>query len=178
MRISKTSIPVLSLLALSLAAMGCAGPCAKGDAVVPGAGLAIDGERFCLGDDPADLEKRFGAPAETSDLGTLGTRFTYPDQGVTGTWEEGEEGPVVTTLYADETVTSVTSGGLGIGSTLSQIEAELGSGSRDPFVGHLWYMDLGIAFELEDDSVGRLHLFPIEAEEAEDQGQDAGGPQG
>jgi len=146
--------------ALFLALTGCKQPCDPGDGVAPGAGALIGGEVVCLGHRPEDLEDRLGPPAETGDLGALGTRFAWPSVGLYGLYGPGAEGLEVTSMTLREGADAKTPGGVGVGAKASAVEAELGAPAEDAFAGAWWYRADGIAFELSGDAVVAVHLFP------------------
>jgi hypothetical protein len=149
------------LLLCAVVAATCLGGCKADEActdaapIVPGCGVS-DGERaMLLGQPFSAVEQAFGSPSRQRDLGTLGTSFAYPEDGISGFRTDG----AVTIITVGPGFEGATAGGVGLGSDTADIDSEFGAGSVDAVLGAHWHRDLGIGFEIEGDEITSIQLF-------------------
>ena len=128
--------------------------CATDAAIVPGAGVDLDGRMICLGRTATQVEEELGAPGTRQDLGAAGVRVLYPDLDVTLLYEADTLRAI--TLHNGVKVT--TSAGLGIGSTEGAVRAELGTPVIDPILGAWLYDDDGLTLLWEKRKVAQIQL--------------------
>lgn len=148
------------LLAFLLLISACSGeePCAASGTLVPGAGVDFDGTPVCLGQDRGELESHFGKADIVHDFGTMGLRLTFGKAHTTITLDGTGTGKV-SGLLLTEGARAKTAGGVGLGSPVSAVHAELGSPESDPLASAIWYPKRGAAFLVEKSTVVGILIF-------------------
>lgn len=148
------------MVMLWLGATGCVGQCLDEDGIVPGVGVAQDGESLCLGDAWETVDKRLGEADVTSDLQAAGVRLTWAAPPVVGHVSSQDEAGLVTGIQLGASVTARTPGGVGIGSDEAAVRSEFGEPVLDPMLGAWLYPGSGIAFQWSEGAVTTMHLSP------------------
>lgn len=124
--------------------------------ILPGLGVLSGGASLSLGDSQAEMTDALGEPLRLRSLGAAGTLFDYPDRGFSGLLDVGGN---VAAIYLAPTSAAMTDDGLGIGSTVDELGADLGEAANDPFLKGEWYADKGLVFELDGGAVVRVHVL-------------------
>ncbi len=161
-----TRIPFLAAtLACALATAGCQeDPVAECDldaAIVPGCGVLVADTEVRLGSAREDVRSAIDTPDTALIFPRVGASDTFGAVGLNVLYAESSPHPAGA-LIALASFGGATAEGLGIGSARTDVEAAYGSPSVDPFLGSSWYLDRGIGFEFEGDSVSRIHVIPVE----------------
>ncbi len=144
----------MALLSFSLLIIGCDSGGSGGAADVAGTedtpagvveiepGAAWGAVRASVDEDPV-----------LRDLGSLGTRFEYPELGVAGMLTgTGDEATLVS-------VERAAVDGITAGDPRKAVASALGDPIEDLFIDGWWYPADGLMVEFEDDVVARVHTF-------------------
>jgi len=131
-------------------------PCASQGQLVPGQGVGAGGTSICVGQGGTALDTALGAPSVTLDMGQVGQRVVYEKLNLALLYSGKGTGRAVRAIYLGPASTLKTAGGVGIGSTEAQVKAALGAPAKDPFIGALWYPQLGITLQLEAGKVATI----------------------
>ncbi len=118
--------------------------------LTPGCGVVVDGTELRLGDDPAVLDELGATQRAAGD-----TTFFHLGQ-VSG-WHDDT---ALTAFTVADGFTGSTDRGLRLGSTRTEVQAQLGSPGEDPFTGAWVYADQ--AFLFEGDEVVEITLAGTE----------------
>ncbi len=131
-------------------------PASVAATILPGLGVLSGAASLSLGDSLAEMKEALGEPSRLRSLGAAGTMFDYPNRGLSGLLDE--DGKVVALYLAAESA-GKTDDGAGIGSTMDELETQLGKGENDPFLQGSWHDSKGLVFELTDGIVTRVHVL-------------------
>ena len=148
-------------VALALAASGCkeepdAG-CDLDADIVPGCGVRVGEEEVRLLDERGEVLTRIGDPDTALSFSDAGLFDAFEGSGLTLHYRD--EAPfLVHGIIALEGFSGTTVEGVGIGSERATVEAVCGTPAVDPFLGSAWYLDRGIGFEFDGDTVSRIHV--------------------
>jgi hypothetical protein len=159
---------VIPMVVSVLLGAGCdedpADECAVDTGIVPGCGLTVGSDPIRLDDPRADLAQLLGTPVIASIVPGVGPSDVFASQGLSVLYpDDGTD--LADALIALDGFTGTTAEGLGVGSAEADVTAAYGAGSRDAFLGSVWYLDRGIGFEFGDGVVTRVHVIPAEGEE-------------
>ncbi len=158
---------MLSIVALLAVATGCEEEPAGCDVDVPlvaSCGVAVPDAVIRLGDARADVQALIGEPDDAWTLAGVASNHTYPSLGLSVLYP-ASGGDTVDGLIVHDHFGGTTADGLGIGSPEADVLAALGDGERDAYLGSVWYLDRGIAFEFADGAVSRVHVIAADGGE-------------
>lgn len=130
--------------------LACERGCELEADLTPGCGVVTEGTELRLGDDPSVL----------SELGAIeraAGHTTFFHLGQVSGWHDGS---AITALTVADGFAGATDRGLRLGSAKSEVQAELGAPSEDPFTGAWVYADQ--AFQFAGDTVVEITLSGTE----------------
>ena len=130
--------------------LACERCCELEAELTPGCGVQHDGVELRLGDSPTDLAELGATERAAGD-----TTFFHLGQ-VSG-WHDGE---AITTLTVADGFAGATDRGLALGSTKSDVQAQLGAPGEDPLTRAWVYADQAFQFEGDEVVEITLHASP------------------
>jgi hypothetical protein len=138
--------------------------CAVDTGIAPGCGLTVAGEPIRLGDPRADVALLLGDPGMAPVFPGVGSCDLYTAQGLSVLYPDSGA-DLADALIVLDGFTGTTAEGIGIGSAEADVTAAYGAGSRDAFLGSVWYLGRGIGFEFGDGIVTRVHVIAADGQE-------------
>lgn len=127
--------------------------------ILTGTGVVIAGLPLNLGDTLAVIESNLGPAGAVRDLGELGIQIDYPHLNAGGILSGAEDEATLVRITVYPGFVGVTSDGIGLGSSESEVDAAFGAADTDPFLEASWYTDVGVAVEWYGGQAERIHLF-------------------